>query len=158
MKTMVNWLGTLALGTTLALGSLAGIASAQEQVQAVTPAAVAVYQSGSGQVTPQAGEAGTEFFFSAAGFRGDANPGDDDEDDNGEQVAYWINTPSGAIISQDPDDGDEDKDNAYIAKADANGLVQLTWTAHQGLEAGEYVLVVRGLSSGAEVTIPFSLR
>lgn len=104
--------------------------------------------------TPAAGPAGTPFVFDATGFRGSAVI-------DGESISYWINTPSGAIISTDPLETADQRGNTtkpLVARADTTGLARIYWTAPVSLQPGNYTLLVHGDTSQHQVSIPFTIK
>lgn len=90
----------------------------------------------------------------ASGFKADGD-GDDDGND-AEQVAYWVNTPSGGII--DRDGAANDDDTRLLPRANSDGSLALEWTAPADGAKGSYTLVLRGTTSGVEQTVAFTLR
>jgi hypothetical protein len=106
-------------------------------------------------VTPASGPAGTQFIFEATGLLKAPKGGD------GERVSYWINTPSGAVISTEPRHDTDDYGNdtkPLVAQANKDGVVRIFWTSPANLAPGKYSLVVHGLTSQRQVLIPFTIK
>lgn len=126
---------------------------------AMSPAMVLAQGKAAPTVSPAWGVPGTRFTFSATGFRG-ATPVKDANDNKGEQLSYWVNTPAG-VIATEPRSGKTDYGNSekpLIGQANGYGEVTILWTAPQGALPGAYSMVIHGLKSGAEVSIPFEMR
>jgi hypothetical protein len=105
-------------------------------------------------VSPAIGAAGMQFVFHATAFQGTSSG-------NGEQASYWINTPSGAVISTEPRSDTDDYGNdtkPLLAHANKDGVVTIFWTAPADAVPGSYSLVVHGLTSQREVSIPFTIQ
>jgi hypothetical protein len=106
-------------------------------------------------VTPASGPAGTVFYFQAHGLLNASKKRD------GEQVAYWINTPSGTVISTEArsDTSDYGNDTKPLrGHVDKDGIAKIFWTAPADLKPGQYSLVVHGLTSQRQVLIPFTIK
>lgn len=99
-------------------------------------------------VAPSAAPAGATFRFVATGF-------------GEEKVAYWINTPSGEVISTETRGKRENEKKASSRplqeQANDDGQVTLFWTAPAGLAPGNYSLVIHGLDSQHEVKLFFTV-
>jgi hypothetical protein len=52
-------------------------------------------------VSPRDGVPGVTFTFYAPGFKG-AVPAADEDTNEGERIAYWINLPNGEVIATEP--------------------------------------------------------
>lgn len=108
-------------------------------------------------VYPAAGPAGTTFQFIATGFE----PAVVDDDNTGEQVAYWFNTPDGTVIGVEKrtrknKEGAETK--PLIHNAAEDGVVNLVWSSPKDLKPGVYSIVLHGLNSHHEVLMYFSIK
>src|SRR5262245_54124328 len=88
------WLGVLAL----LAGSLLNLVVAPS-VSAAAEAALSV--------TPAVGGPSMRFTFTASGFKGDLDDGDDDKSNDAEKVSFWINTPDGRAIRATDHDGEK---------------------------------------------------
>jgi 5-hydroxyisourate hydrolase-like protein (transthyretin family) len=99
-------------------------------------------------VAPSAAPAGSSLRFAATGF-------------GEEKVAYWINTPSGEVISTQTRTKKENEQKASTQPlqdlANDDGEVTLFWTAPTGLAPGAYSLVIHGLDSQHEVRLFFTI-
>jgi hypothetical protein len=105
-------------------------------------------------VTPTTGPTGTLFVFHATGFRVSSHV-------DGEQVAYWINTPNGKVISTEPlaeTDKNGNTTSPMLAWADSDGNVAIFWSAPADAQLGSYSLVIHGLVGQHEVRIPFNIK
>jgi len=85
-------------------------------------------------VQPSSGPAGTTFTFNLNGF------------DDGERVAYWLNTPNNTILAI----GDK-------GASASGGQVTANWTAHAGIPLGFWQFVAHGVTSGVEKVITFEV-
>jgi hypothetical protein len=89
-------------------------------------------------VTPERGEPGATFRFSATGFR------------PGERVGAWLSSPDGATIDLDPGKG-------VTISADDIGLATWQWRSPVDARGGTWIARARGVLSSYEVAIPFSI-
>ena len=108
-------------------------------------------------VYPTSGPAGTEFRFVATGFE----PAVVKDDNTGEQVAYWFNTPDGKVIGVEQRTGKSktvgSETKPLIHNADKDGVINLVWSSPKDLKPGVYTVVFHGLNSHHEVLMPFSI-
>lgn len=110
-------------------------------------------------VSPASGVPGVRFTFVASGFRG-AVPSKDANENLGEQLAYWINTPGGAVIGTEPLTHESDYGSTtkpLIAQANGHGEATIRWRSPMDAVPGAYSMVIHGLKSDAEVVIPFGI-
>jgi hypothetical protein len=108
-------------------------------------------------VRPTSGVAGTTFQFVATGFE----PAAVDDDNTGERVAYWFNTPDGKVIGVEKRSGKTPYGNEtkpLLHEADGSGTVNLVWSSPKDLKPGVYSIVIHGLDSHHEVLMPFSIK
>lgn len=87
-------------------------------------------------MNPPAGAPGTVFLFTAQGFM------------PGEQVKVTLDPPAGRTDVTDP----------AVLVAQGDGDATWTWTAHEGIQAGEYRLVAQGAESKAEATAAVTIK
>ncbi len=87
-------------------------------------------------VNPPAGAPGTVFLFTAQGFM------------PGEQVKVTFEPPAGQSDVTDP----------AVVVTQGSGDATWTWTAHEGLQAGEYRLVAQGVESKARATAAVTIK
>ncbi len=87
-------------------------------------------------VQPKTGSVGTRFFFFARGFT------------PAEQLAIWLNAPDGRVLTTRVDG---------LNGADRTGRADWSWDAPSGIRAGDWQMVVRGVESGVERVITFSI-
>jgi len=111
-------------------------------------------------VTPNGGPAGASFTFVIGGFNGDLDEGKDDNTNNAEKVAFWINTPDGQTIRafRAGLDEDDDAEDATLEQASRAGTVEWTWQAPADATPGIYTLVAHGLESEREQVIAVEIR
>jgi hypothetical protein len=104
------------------------------------------------------GVPGSNFTFRGGGFKG----GDkDNKDEAGEQLAYWITTPSGAVIDHrhlDDEDDQAHTEKPYLTHARHDGSVILSWRAPADSAIGMYALTIHGQSSQRELVFPFLIK
>lgn len=89
-------------------------------------------------VSPERGEPETTFSFSATGFRAD------------ERIGAWLSSPDGASVDLDPGKG-------VTILADADGLAVWQWRSPADALGGTWIARARGVQSGFEVAIPFTV-
>jgi hypothetical protein len=87
-------------------------------------------------VAPQSGSGGTEFAFYATGF------------DETEELAVWVNTPSGEAFSAETDE---------LNQTTPSGRADWFWTAPEDAEEGTWSMVAHGKQSGVERVIVFDI-
>jgi hypothetical protein len=112
----------------------------------------------SAAVTPNGGAAGTSFTFTLGGFNGDLDDGEEDNANNAEEVAFWINTPDGQTFRAIGAGRDDDDEDASLEQASRDGTVEWTWQAPADATPGIYTLVAHGLESEREQTIAVEIR
>ncbi len=123
------------------------VAQGQAGNQVVIPFEIVAAGAPGGAVTPPTGDAdqgvnpsvgapGTEFTFFAEGF------------EPNRRVAYWVNTPSGEIIS------DED---LYATSANDEGRADWSWESPTDAAPGVYQMVAQG-QDGVQQVISFEIR
>lgn len=108
--------------------------------------------------SPPIGAAGTVFSFTAAGFTGDADDGDEDRSNDAEKVVFWINNPDGSVTQGSRADVEDDASNAHEVRADRSGQVTVRWAAPADATPGVYTMVIFGLESERVQVIQFELR
>jgi hypothetical protein len=115
-------------------------------------------QAGRVTITPSVSTPGTTFTISASGFKADDDGNDDGND--AEEVAYWINTPDGRVIDRDgnANDDDDDDDRPLRRRANRDGSLTVEWTAPAEAQAGRYTLVLYGRASGLELVVAFEIQ
>jgi hypothetical protein len=141
----LSLLGSLAVAALLAL--------------AIGPAALA-QKAAAPSVTPREGVPGTLFTFYAPGFKG-AVPAADEDENLGEQIAYWINTPDGKVIATEPLSEKDEYGNTtrpLLTWANGHGEVMVRWHSPTAVLPGAYTMVLHGRSSDIETVIPFALH
>lgn len=114
---------------------------------------------GAGSATPGIGLAGTNFAIVATGFMGSTQDADEDNS-RGERASYWVNTPGGGIISVETlaeADSEGRTTRPLITTANTDGRVAFSWLAPKDLVAGDYSIVIHGLSSQYEAQIFFAI-
>jgi hypothetical protein len=134
----------------MVIGALLALSSGQ--------AAVAAHRDPT--VMPREGVPGVVFAFTMAGFRG-AVPAEDANYGQGEEIAYWANTPDGGVISTEARTGVNDRGNdtkPLLARANGYGEASIHWTAPENVIPGYYTMVFRGKQSGYEIVIPFVIH
>jgi hypothetical protein len=87
-------------------------------------------------VAPMVGTPGTQFDFTALGYR------------EKEKVSYWFTGPDGVIHAAYPE-GDS---------ANSDGRVDMNWQAPADAVRGIWVVTIQGLKSGVARGIPFEIR
>jgi hypothetical protein len=87
-------------------------------------------------VVPTVGGVGSTFTFYATGFQA------------GERVGYWLNVPTGAVLSLD-------KGDHY---ADGNGQFSLIWQSPVYVPTGTWQLVAQGTRSGVVQVLTFQIN
>jgi hypothetical protein len=87
-------------------------------------------------VAPQAGPGGTEFAFYATGFEEE------------EELAVWVNTPSGEALSAETDE---------LNRTTLSGRADWFWMAPEDAEEGTWSMVAHGKQSGVERVILFEI-
>lgn len=89
-------------------------------------------------VSPERGAPGTTFSFSATGFR------------PGERIGAWLSAPDGTNRDLDPGRG-------VTINADETGLAIWQWRSPADAPGGAWIARARGILSGYEVAIPFTI-
>ncbi|NJN15941.1 MAG: hypothetical protein HC822_06450 [Oscillochloris sp.] len=86
-------------------------------------------------ISPESGPPGTTFSITIGGLQPN------------EEVGTWLNQPNGARV---------DSGTPYL-KADLNGVANWSWTAPADAPAGNWQAVTRGIESGSEVVLNFTV-
>jgi hypothetical protein len=146
VNTGMYWLGALALtvGTVIGISGLPQSAAAQ-QVEAAA-------------VAPLVGGRGTTFSFSASGFLGDADEGDDDDHNDAELVVYYVTTPEGRMITEEAKENDDGARERLEVRAGRDGSAAWSWMAPSDAALGSYLMTARGEQSGVERQVAFELK